>query len=84
MAMQNSVYAAMSNRCGNEDGQAYAGHSVIAGPDGEILARAGSDEHILIAECDPRHRLKIARKAGWLAELQDWLKPGAEGPVGVS
>lgn len=82
MAMQNSVYAAMSNRCGSEDDQTYAGHSVIAGPDGTLLARAGSDEQVLIADCDLKHRLKIARKAGWLAELQDWLKPGAEGPVG--
>lgn len=77
MAMQNSVYAAMSNRCGVEDGVAYAGHSVIAGPDGALLARAGADEQVLTAEYDLKHRLNIARKAGWLAELQDWLKPGA-------
>jgi len=80
MAMQNSVYAAMSNRCGTEDGVAYAGHSVIAGPDGAVLARADAEETVLLADCDLTHRLKIARKAGWLAELQDWLKPSLEGP----
>jgi len=76
MAMQNSVYAAMSNRCGVEEGTAYAGHSVIAGPQGRLLARAGDQEDVLIADYDLTHRAQIARKAGWLAELQDWLKPG--------
>lgn len=78
MAMQNSVYAAMSNRCGTEEGTTYAGNSVIAGPDGTLLARAGDDEAILLADYDLTHRAQIARKAGWLAELQDWLKVGAE------
>ncbi len=76
MAYQNSVYAAMSNRCGVEDGTRYAGHSVIAGPDGSPLAQAGADEEVLIADLDLAHRRAIARKAGWLAELRDWLKVG--------
>lgn len=76
MAYQNSVYAAMANRCGTEEGVAYAGASVIAGPDGAVLAKAGSDEAVLIADLDLDHRREIARKAGWLAELRDWLKVG--------
>ncbi|MCP2670919.1 carbon-nitrogen hydrolase family protein [Maricaulaceae bacterium EIL42A08] len=77
MAYQNSVFAAMSNRCGTEEGTQYAGHSVIAGPDGTLLAEAGPGEEVLIADLDLDHRRAVARKAGWLHELQDWLKPGA-------
>jgi len=76
MAYQNSVFAAMANRCGVEEGTAYAGRSVIAGPDGTLLAQAGSDEAVLIADLDLKHRSEVARKAGWLAELRDWLKMG--------
>ena len=76
MAYQNSVFAAMSNRCGAEEGTTYAGYSVIAGPDGTLLAEAGADETVLIADLDLDHRRTIARKAGWLAELRDWLKVG--------
>lgn len=76
MAYQNSVYAAMANRCGTEEGVAYGGASVIAGPDGALLAEAGSDEAVLVADLDLNRRREIARKAGWLAELRDWLKVG--------
>lgn len=77
MAYQNSVFAAMSNRCGIEEGTRYAGQSVIAGPDGTLLAQAGADEQVLLADLDLDHRRAVARKAGWLHELRDWLKPGA-------
>lgn len=76
MAMQNSVYALLANRCGTEDVVRYAGRSVIAGPDGTILARAGESEEVLLADYDLAQRTQIARQAGWLAELRDWLKVG--------
>lgn len=75
MAYQNSVFAAMSNRCGTEGPTTYAGNSVIAGPDGAILARAGAEESVLMADLDLQHREDIARKMGWLNELRDDLKP---------
>ena len=75
MAYQNSVYAAMANRCGVEDGVRYAGHSVVAGPDGAILARAGADEAVLIADLNLEARRAQARKAGWFNELRGWLRP---------
>ena len=77
MAYQNSVYAALSNRCGTEDGIAYAGCSVIAGPDGRILAEAGTGEEVLVADLSLEDRRAVARKLGWLAELRDSLKPQA-------
>jgi predicted amidohydrolase len=30
------------------------GHSVIVNPNGEILAKAGTDEEIIYADCDPQ------------------------------
>ena len=75
LALQNSVYSILANRCGVEGETAYGGHSVIAGPDGSLLAEAGSDERVLTADHDLEHRGKIARAYGWLDELKPWLKP---------
>ena len=52
-AFQNSVYLAMCNRVGQEDQTAFAGESIVAGPDGETLALAGRGEELLIADIDP-------------------------------
>lgn len=76
LARQNSVYSILANRCGTENGIRYGGHSVIAGPDGRLLAEAGGDEAVLTAEFDLKHRAAIAAASGWKAELKPWLKPG--------
>lgn len=51
-AYENGVYLAYANSAGNENGMAYLGQSVIAGPDGTELARAGSGPQILRADLD--------------------------------
>lgn len=79
LAMQNSVYSILANRCGIEDGTAYGGHSVIAGPDGSLLAQAGDGETVLTAAYDLARRAEIARNANWLGELKPWLKPQTAG-----
>ena len=76
LAFQNSVYAALSNRCGIEGDTAYGGHSIIAGPDGSLLAHAGDDASILLADYDLEHRREIAKAYGWTENLKPWLKPG--------
>ena len=80
LAFQNSVFAAMANRCGTEDGTRYGGHSVIAGPDGALLGMAQGEEAVLIADADLDARRKIAAKRGWLDELKPWLRPGLKAP----
>ncbi len=50
-AIANGVYVAAVNRVGTEDEIEFWGNSFVAGPLGEVLARAGSDEDILLAEC---------------------------------
>lgn len=57
-AIANGVYVAAANRVGHEpepgtDGIEFFGHSFISDPFGRLLADAGSDPTILIAECDP-------------------------------
>ncbi len=49
-AYENQVYLAYANRCGEEQDLIYCGGSTIIAPDGECLARAGTDEALISAE----------------------------------
>ncbi len=51
-AIFNEVYVAGLNRVGHEDRQTYYGRSLVVDPVGEIIAQAGQDEEILMADCD--------------------------------
>ncbi len=59
-AIANGVFVASPNRVGHEDdepgtrGIEFFGNSFIADPFGRVLATAGTEEAILIADCDPR------------------------------
>jgi len=57
-AIANGVYVAAANRVGHEaqegtDGIEFFGHSFVADPFGRVIAEAGTDPAILLAECDP-------------------------------
>src|SRR5215212_6430847 len=57
-AIANGVYVAAANRVGHEpepgtDGIEFFGHSFVSDPFGRLIAEAGTDPEILIAECDP-------------------------------
>jgi len=53
-AFENQVFVAYVNHCGGDGRFAYAGLSVIAAPDGTMLAQAGADdEALLVADIDP-------------------------------
>src|SRR5215210_3117397 len=57
-AIANGVFVASPNRVGHEDepgtdGLEFFGHSFISDPFGRILAEAGTDPSVLVAECDP-------------------------------
>jgi len=57
-AIANGCFVAAANRVGHErpaggNGIEFWGQSFIAGPDGQIIARAGADaEEVVIADCD--------------------------------
>ena len=67
-AFENVVYMMAVNRVGEESGFRFIGRSSIAGPGGELLARAGADgEEILHAEIDParsrrKHLVRVPGK----------------------
>jgi predicted amidohydrolase len=49
-ALENHLTVAYANHSGTEDGCAFLGGSVVAGPDGGLLAAAGSGPELLFAE----------------------------------
>ena len=51
-AQENHVFIAYADLCGAEGDLTYEGGSVIVGPDGEALVRAGVQESLLIVELD--------------------------------
>jgi N-carbamoylputrescine amidase len=56
-AISNGVFVAAPNRVGHEDeagtnGIEFFGHSFICDPFGRILAEAGAEPAVLVAECD--------------------------------
>lgn len=42
-AIENQMFVVAGNRCGATGGLAFAGHSMVIGPDGEVLAEAGCE-----------------------------------------
>jgi N-carbamoylputrescine amidase len=65
-AVANGVYVAAANRVGFEpepgtDGIEFFGHSFICDPFGRMLAEAGTDPAILVAEVDPE-RIEYTRR----------------------
>jgi omega-amidase len=51
-AIENQVFVLGANRCGRDEGLAYAGHSRIISPYGEVMARAGKRPATLSATVD--------------------------------
>ncbi|WP_300436349.1 carbon-nitrogen hydrolase family protein [uncultured Mameliella sp.] len=56
-AFENAMTVVYANYHGNEVGLEFGGRSAIVGPDGNILARAGTGEALLIADLRHRDRL---------------------------
>jgi predicted amidohydrolase len=61
-AAESGVYLVAADHVGEERGRSYLGRSLIAGPDGEILAEAGTtEETLLIADVDLRRSAEKRR-----------------------
>ncbi len=63
MAANHGVTIAYANFCGTEGDLTYVGGSLIAGPHGEVLARAGESPALLIAEIPPRDPARLSTQA---------------------
>ena len=58
-AIANGVFVAAANRVGHEaepgtDGIDFFGHSFVSDPYGRLIAEAGTQPAVLVAECDPK------------------------------
>ena len=51
-AIANGIFVAAVNRVGVEDEMTFYGESFVADPFGEVLARAGAEEEVLVADLD--------------------------------
>jgi predicted amidohydrolase len=51
-AFQNGVFIAMCNRVGQEGNMQFCGESTVVGPAGEVIAKAGTSEELLMVEID--------------------------------
>ena len=49
-ALQNGVYIAMCNRVGREQEVVFCGESMVVDPHGNVVAKGGSDEEVVIAD----------------------------------
>jgi N-carbamoylputrescine amidase len=81
-AIANGVYVASPNRIGHEDetgtdGITFFGHSFIVDPFGRYLAKAGEQEEILIAQCDPKLIEEVRRNWPFLRDR----RVDAYGPI---
>jgi N-carbamoylputrescine amidase len=57
-AIANGVYVAAANRVGHEpepgtEGIEFFGHSFVSDPFGRLIAEAGTEPTVLLAQCDP-------------------------------
>ncbi len=69
-AFENQVFVAYVNNCGSDPLFSYAGLSVVAAPDGSLLAEAGEEgEELLLADLDPARYASSARQNAYLADL---------------
>jgi predicted amidohydrolase len=69
MAANHGVTIVYANFCGTEGDLTYLGGSLIAGPHGEVLARAGDTPALLIAEIPARDPARLSTQSRDLRHL---------------
>jgi predicted amidohydrolase len=63
MAANHGVSIVYANLCGTEGDLTYVGHSLIAGPHGEVLAQAGDGPALLVADLPPRDPARLSTQS---------------------
>nr|WP_300314435.1 carbon-nitrogen hydrolase family protein [Halomonas sp.] len=69
-AMDNQCFVACINRAGQEDELHYCGHSLIAGPDGEVLGLLGAEPGTLIVDIDLERITESRKQQDYLRDLR--------------
>ena len=72
-AVENQVFVVAANGCGQVGLQELAGHSMVIGPDGEVLAEAGGRESVEVREMD-QERIATLRSRFCCAGERPWLQ----------
>ncbi|MGV8936519.1 MAG: carbon-nitrogen hydrolase family protein [Allorhizobium sp.] len=72
-ALENGIFIVYADLCGKEGPVDYCGRSVIVGPDGDDIARAGSGETLLVADLDPSEYELVRAQNPYLAERRPEL-----------
>ena len=70
-AIENQAYVVGVNRRGADPELSYVGGSMIVGPQGEVLAHAGSEETIVSAELELPPLLAYRREFPALQDMHD-------------
>ena len=65
-AFQNTVFAAMCNRVGREDEVIFAGQSLLAAPNGDLLFQAGDREELLLLDVPLEEAARERAARPWL------------------
>ncbi|MBR0558046.1 carbon-nitrogen hydrolase family protein [Ciceribacter sp. L1K23] len=72
-ALENGIFILYADLCGAEGETGYCGRSVIVGPDGDEIARAGLGETLLVADIDPAGYDECRRQNPYLEERRTEL-----------
>ena len=72
-ALESQLTVAYANHSGHEDGCDFAGGSVVAGPDGALLAAAGEAPAVLFAEVSGEAARSAREKVPYLRERRPEL-----------
>ena len=67
-ALENGAYLAYCNFAGVEGDWHYAGLSSISGPDGQVLAKAGAKEEVIVATLDIAEVAKARERLSYLKD----------------
>lgn len=65
-AFQNLLFIAMCNRVGTEGEIDFCGQSLVASPDGSLLAKADEKEGLIIADIQIEETTQARQKRNWL------------------
>jgi predicted amidohydrolase len=72
-AYENQIYLGYANHCGAEGDIAYIGQSCICGPDGAVLAAAGSGAELIMARFERAHLDRVRARDPLLADRRPEL-----------
>ena len=75
-AQENQCYLAYANYCGAEDSIHYCGQSSVIGPDGSLLAMAGHDATLLVADLELQRVHEGRASTPYLHDLRSELHGG--------